>query len=310
MKNIGTLVDDIYGLFEKRPDITKEQADKFGETLAQIISSRLGREEERIPALRMSMLGTLCLRKLWYQINRPDLGEPLDGQTRLKFLYGDILECLLLFLAELAGHSVEGQQDTLDISGVKGHRDAIIDGILVDVKSASPFGFKKFEQHNLETDDPFGYLDQIMAYLFASQDDPRLVEKKKAAFFAVEKSLGKLTVDTYKSNGVDYNEKVEQLRLVLAEKEPPARYYPEVEEERVSKKGGVISKVKTGNRMIGMECSYCAFKTECWKDIGLQVAITSRGPKFYTHLEKPKKVKVVSAEDFNAPVEASEDDGD
>jgi hypothetical protein len=301
LKSIQTLVEDVYGLFEKRPDITKEQADRFGENLAKIIAGRLGRED-KVPALRMSMLGTLCLRKLWYSINKPELGEPLDGQTRLKFLYGDILECLLLFLAELSGHTVTGQQDELDIAGVKGHRDAIIDGVLVDVKSASPFGFKKFELHGMEQDDPFGYLDQINAYLFASQDDPNLKEKQKAAFFAVEKSMGKLTVDVYESNGTDYVKKIEEIRFALAKPEAPDRYYQEQEEVTWRTRKGVRYADKTGNLMLGMECSYCPFKFECWP--GLQVRTNSKGPKFYTKLVKdPQKKVAVEAEDFNAPVE-------
>ena len=62
-------------------------------------------------------------------------------------MFGDILEELLLFLAKEAGHTVTGQQDTLSISGVNGHRDAIIDGRLVDVKSASSYSFRKFKNN-------------------------------------------------------------------------------------------------------------------------------------------------------------------
>src|SRR5690606_22744376 len=127
-----------------------------------------------------------------------------------------------------AGHTVSGTQGGLDIAGVKGHRDAIIDGVLVDIKSASTFGFKKFEQHNLEQDDPFGYLDQINAYLFASHDESVLVEKRKVAFVAVEKSMGDICVDVYNSNDFDYNEKVEELRGMLSAPAPPARAFMDV----------------------------------------------------------------------------------
>ena len=85
----------------------------------------------------------------------------------MKFLFGHLLEEMLLFLAAEAGHTVAGRQDRLEIDGVPGHGDAIIDGMLVDVKSASTMAFKVQEPpDSLDTDD-FGYLQQLNAYLEA-----------------------------------------------------------------------------------------------------------------------------------------------
>jgi hypothetical protein len=44
-----------------------------------------------------------------------------------------------------------------------GHQDAIIDGVLVDCKSASGVGFDKFKYNKLAEDDPFGYVAQLSA---------------------------------------------------------------------------------------------------------------------------------------------------
>src|SRR5690606_19057418 len=128
------------------------------------------REHEAV--LRVSNLGTPCDRRLWFSINHPELAEPLEPHTRLKFLLGDVWEAVLLFLAKIAGHRVEGQQDEISLHGVLGHRDAVIDGTIVDVKSASSFSFDKFENHLKPEDDSFGYLTQINSYLEAAQDDP------------------------------------------------------------------------------------------------------------------------------------------
>jgi len=121
----------------------------------------------------MSSIGQPCERKLWYSINEPMEAEGLSGETRFKFLYGHILEELLLFLAGVAGHDVVGRQDTQEIEGVEGHRDAVIDGVVVDAKSASTYSYKKFEEGKLTENDPFGYVDQLQSYLYAGQDEWR-----------------------------------------------------------------------------------------------------------------------------------------
>jgi hypothetical protein len=278
-KSIDTLIPDIYALFETDFEFKEEDIKAFADDIARHIANRV-QERKEAPTLRMSNLGTPCLRKLYYQINNPEEGEKLDGQTRFKFLYGDILESLVLFLARAAGHEVSGGQTTLSINGVEGHRDAVIDGVLVDVKSASSFGFKKFENHELEGSDPFGYLDQINAYLFASQDDPEVLEKKKAAFLAVDKVLGKMTLDVYNSNGVDYHDKIESIRSVLVQPRPPERYYKDVPDG------------KSGNRKLGLECSYCAFKWKCWP--GLKQFNYSSGPVFLSHIARPPRVEEAS----------------
>ncbi len=276
MKKIETLAKDIYNLFEGDFKFNEADVLEFGHTLAKHIANR-AEEQKGDPTIRMSNLGTPCLRKLWYQMNMPEKGERLDGQTRFKFLYGDIIESLVLFLARAAGHTVEGFQGELDIDGVKGHRDAIIDGVLVDVKSASSYGFKKFADHGLEGSDPFGYLDQINAYLFASQDDPALKDKQRAAFVAVDKSLGHITVDVYRSNGVNYHEKIEAIRLAMVQPTPPERAY------------GDVPDGKSGNRKLGIECSYCPFKDTCWP--GLKKFQYSTGPRWFTTIEKPPRVE-------------------
>ena len=87
-----------------------------------------------------------------------------DSGLNLKLLYGHIIEHLVLYLAELAGHNIKDQQRKVEVSGVSGHIDSIIDGEVCDVKSASPFSFKKFQSGDIVGDDPFGYHAQLAAY--------------------------------------------------------------------------------------------------------------------------------------------------
>jgi hypothetical protein len=250
--NINTLVGDIYGLFtDETFTPSSDQVETFGRRLAEKVSGRIG-ERQSASTLRLSNLGTPCNRKLWYSVNTPESGEKLGPDVKIKFLFGDILEELLLFLAEQAGHKVEGQQDELDLHGVKGHRDAVIDGVLVDVKSASSYSFSKFDKHLLPADDSFGYTTQIDAYLEASQGDERLAEKQSASFLVIDKTLGKICLDTHEKRNVDYETLVSEKREMLSNDSPPPRGYADEPEG------------KSGNRKLGTVCSYCNFKYTCY----------------------------------------------
>ena len=86
-------------------------------------------------------------RQLYYEVHgvgeEGQKPEELRPQTMLQFMFGDVWESILLYLAKEAGHTVTHEQSEVTLNGVKGHNDAIIDGVVVDVKSASPFSFKK-----------------------------------------------------------------------------------------------------------------------------------------------------------------------
>ena len=277
-KSIETLVDDIYSLFGSEKEFDMEIADKFGELMKNTVATR-------VPAvngggtLRMSNLGRPCERKLWYEVNTPEDGEPFTPQTRFKFLYGDILEEVVLYLAAEAGHSVEGVQDEMSINGIKGHRDAVIDGVLVDVKSASTYSFRNFEAGLKPEDDKFGYIDQLQQYLYASKDDPLVTDKSRAAFLVIDKTLGKICLDIHKSNGVDYSKVAEYKKEMVACTEPPKRGF------RPQSDG------MSGNEKLSINCSYCDYKFKCWP--GLRTFMYSSGPRFLTRVVKEPNVPEV-----------------
>lgn len=281
MKNISTLVEDIYGVFDKEVTITEEQAEEFGKSVATMMTTRINEEREHVP-LRLSAIGEECDRRLWYKANTPELAEPLQPHTRLKFLFGDLTELLLLFLAKLSGHKIDGEQDTLEISGVKGHRDAIIDGRTVDVKSASAYGFRKFRDNGLRNDDPFGYLKQIGAYKYAAKDDPLVTDKDNVSFLAFHKEQGHIVLDTYPADNIDYDKLIEEKKALISSNVPPKRGYTDEPEG------------KSGNRKLGTKCSYCEFKSDCWPN--LRTFAYSTGPVFLTHVEREPKVPELTNE--------------
>lgn len=273
---IETLVPDINKVLTDGADISHLMEGE-AKNLAEILKYRLSPETRTDlgPGLRMSNLGTKCLRKLWYNVNKPEKAEPLEGHTRLKFLYGDILEWLVLLLAKAAGHKVEGQQTTLKIGDIEGHRDAIIDGTLVDVKSASKYGFNKFKTNTVPENDSFGYMDQIGAYHYASKDE--VENKDEAAFLAVEKESGHLVLDTYRMDTTrDWETEVRLKQEVVRGTDIPARGYSPVPHN------------KSGNMALPTECSYCPFKHECYP--GLRTFLYANKPIYMTTVVKEPDV--------------------
>lgn len=254
---IETLVEDIYDLLDRGlpREYDEERIADFGSALSRIIVARLADRDPRKGTLRMSNSGTPCSRKLWYEVNLQDEKEPLPPQARLKFLYGDILEELLLFLAEAAGHRVEGRQDPLSVEGIDGHRDAVVDGVTLDTKSASTYSFKKFEAHGLEGNDPFGYIDQIQNYIEAGQDDPLVTDKERGAFLVVDKTLGNLCLDIHPKRNSELTRSILNYKKdVVSRPEPPARKYdPEPDG-------------KSGNMRLSLPCSYCDFNKTCYPE--------------------------------------------
>lgn len=276
MKKIDTIVEDIYETLDKgMDDVPSHLLDNLVDGIRSAIHNSLTDRETRA-TLRMSNIGTPCNRKLYYTVNNPEDKEPLEPEARIKFLYGHILEELLLFLAELSGHEVTGRQDEQEIEGIKGHRDAIIDGTLVDVKSASTFSFAKFQTGTLEQNDSFGYVDQLQSYLHAGQTDDKIKDKDRAAFLVVDKTLGKLCLDIHKRKDEDLSKVYQYKKEVVARPEPPARgFEPEPEG-------------KSGNMKLGLNCGYCEFKKKCHP--GLRGFTYSNKPVYLTTVKKEPNV--------------------
>jgi hypothetical protein len=279
-KQLETLVPDIYAVLDdsNHHEPNEENLEALGRNVVELVRARLSeRGPDRSP-LRFSNLGKPD-RQLWYAANMPEIGERLSPKVLFKFLYGDVIEQLVLFLAKEAGHDVQREQEEIEVDGVKGHIDAIIDGVTVDVKSASPFAFKKFKERKLFDDDPFGYVGQISGYA------ETLTPGMGGAFLAADKVHGDLTVMKVDADTTRLHEpkkRIAHLKEVVASKEIPARCYDPVPEG------------KSGNMKLGTNCSYCAFKNECWKDAndgkGLRTFLYYSGPTFLTHVEKEPMV--------------------
>jgi hypothetical protein len=283
-KSINTLVKDIQAVIDGNGGWDETISKYSAELIADTLDRRFNPEESTGPrTLRMSALGTPCKRKLWYDINNHAEGEPLPTSARFKFLYGDILEVILISLARAAGHRVEGVQDTLEIAGIRGHRDCVIDGITVDVKSASSYGYRKFESGALRDDDPFGYISQLSSYVYAGRDSEVESHPSLGAFLVVDKQNGHICLDMY-DFGPELDGKLAEIeevkRVVSLPKEPP-RAFKDVPE--------IKNRVPTGNHKLGVNCSYCNYKNMCWPT--LRTFVYSTGPVFLTKVVKEPRVE-------------------
>ena len=279
MAKVHTVINDIHTMLEEgKEGVNEKHLQEFFRALRDDIEIFLAPDnKDNNGRLRMSSIGK-STRKLWYEF-RDKQPSKLDGQTRLKFFFGNLVESFLLFLVQEAGHKVTDRQKEVVIEGVKGHIDGKIDGVVVDVKSASYFGFKKFKYNNLHTDDPFGYIGQLSGYIQAEGDDV-------GYFLAYNKNNAEMAlVEIDELTMLDAEQRIKELKKVMKQEEVPEKCYSDVEEG------------KQGNRILDRNCNFCDYKYECWQDAnkgkGLRVFQYASGLMYFTHIEKEPRVEEV-----------------
>ena len=177
MNNIKTLVKDMEDTILGLKGWDNLVGLGMGDAIAKSANNRFSKPQKPRGYLSFSAIGSPCQRKLWYKINETNVARPNSASDLLKFFYGDMIEELVLAIVKVSGHEVTGEQDRMYINGLAGSRDAVIDGMTVDVKSASPYSFKKFAEGNLREQDPFGYISQLSSYVY--DFTPELEQKEK-----------------------------------------------------------------------------------------------------------------------------------
>jgi len=283
-KTLDTLVEDINSVLTNissgvKPDVKEEQIDKFLNNTKLALLDWLEPRKSSGKGLRMSVIGRPA-RQLWYD-NRIERKEEIhDPSTQLKFLYGHMLEHLLLFLVEVSGHTVTAQQKKVKVADVVGHMDCKIDGEVVDVKSASPMSFKKFKTGSLYENDPFGYVAQLAGY---EHNEPT----SNGGLFAVDKSSGEIALfrpdELMKPNA---EELIKNLKEKIQSEEPPEKCYQPIPHD------------KTGNYKLPVGCVYCSHKFHCHSDTnegnGLRIFKYANSNVFMTKVVNTPKVEEIT----------------
>lgn len=224
-------------------------------------------------------MGSRCPKALWHSIHTPDLAEPFPAWVQAKFCFGHILEAFGIALCKAAGHTVVGEQDELWVDGVAGHRDAVVDGCVVDFKSCSQRSFEKFKNKSLATDDPFGYLDQMDGYLVGSLKDPLVTVKDRGYLFAIDKTLGHMCLYEHSLRKDHILSRISEYRDVVRRDVPPRCTCEEIPEG------------KSGNIRLGVRASYSSFKWCCKPS--LRCFLYASGPVFLTHVERKPDVREI-----------------
>ena len=254
----------------------------FGKDMSEALQHwATPQNQEGKPGLRMSNIGRPS-RRLWFDINSTENREQENpASLYIKFLYGHLLEVLVLFFVKLAGYQIDSQQKEVNVSGIKGHMDCKINGEVVDVKTASGYAFKKFREGTLAEDDAFGYLAQLAGYEEAEQTN-------KGGFLVLNKETGELVFfrpeDLDKPNIKNLIGNLVEILFNLGK--PPEKCYQPV------------SAGTKGNMKLPMGCVYCSHKIKCNEDTndgqGLRMFKYAKGITYLTKVVSTPKVEEIT----------------
>lgn len=278
------IIPDVYKMMEDKgsklpPEEQEAIIEEFGEECKFFMRDAIGGHQDRSGSLRLSGVGH-PLRKIWNQYH--DIkAKPITGQTYMKFIFGHLTEAMLLAIVKLSGHKVTEQQKVCTVEGVKGHQDCRIDGVLVDVKSASSYGFKKFRYNTLHEDDPFGYIAQLKAYAHEDGDTTvawLAMDKQNGDLAWLEYNLEDASAPYFEACDYSIAERVTEIKEAMKGPLPPICYSD-------------IPDGKSGNRKLATGCAYCDFRETCWSD--LRTFSYSGGPRYMTKVVRDPKVREI-----------------
>ena len=248
------IVDDIYEALMpltkgKHLDISDQEIEDFGERMKIALKSwaKPPRRDSSF-SLRMSNIGK-PVRRLWFDKHNEIKDDKPHPKTFIKFLYGQLLEEVLLVLARLTDNEVDSEQKEVVVDGVSGHMDCKINGEVVDIKTASGFAFRKFKDGSLREDDPFGYISQLTGYEEAEGTE-------EGGFLVINKENGELCF--FSPDDLDkpvIRDRISKVVKAIKKTKPPEElcYQP-------------VDEGKKGNRKLHKNCTFCPHKFECFKD--------------------------------------------
>lgn len=278
MKSIYQLVPDIQELLTTKGWFSDELREVFSQEVGRRLQEKFN-EAPRTPGLRLSKMGPICPKALWYSIHHPELAEKMPPWAEMKFSFGHILEAWAITLAKASGHTVTGEQDELVVDGITGHRDCVIDGCIVDVKSTASRSFDKFKNKTLSTDDSFGYLDQLDGYLVGSAEDDLVTVKDRAYILAIDKQLGHMCIYEHHLREASIRARIKAHKHTVELSSAPRC------------ECGTRPDGKSGNIALDTKASYNAFKHCC--NPNLRTFLYSSGPVYLTEVKyKPAVTEI------------------
>ena len=245
----------------------------IGEALNRQFGKKTKRREFQ---LRMSNVGRPSCQ-LWFEKNSPEKADPLPTTFVMNMMLGDIVEAVFKGLMKEAKVKFkDSDKVSLDLGETKvsGTYDLILDDAVDDIKSASDWSYRnKFESYDtLAEEDPFGYVGQLAGYAKASG-------KKAGGWWVVNKANGQFKY--VPASNIDVDEEVKKLKtnVNVVKSNVFKRCFESVEETFRGK--------ATGNRVLGITCSFCRYKNSCWENL-------QELPSLLSKAKEPKIVSYVS----------------
>ena len=271
-------------------DISSTIVNEFGEACKQAFKKQFTDTRENKFRIRMSSIGRpLC------QLQMEKSGaeaEPMPYNAKMRNLFGDLIEASAVAIMKAAGIRIEDLQKEVKLKlgkqTIKGTYDVKIQNKIWDIKSASPYSFDhKFGEDGgfdaILKQDTFGYVSQGYLYSNAEKTD-------FGGWIAINKSTGEWSIaetplsdSKYSKNAIELAQK----NIEALESNAPFKRLFKDEEEFFNKKA-------TGNRTLGLECRFCAYKKPCWgKNLQYlpQQQSKALNPKWvwYTEVNNPRE---------------------
>lgn len=266
----------------KNYKIPEELLNKFSVETKDALRKQFEKEEHKQFTLRMSNVGLpLCILQMEKKYGRS------SNTDTVRNLLGDLTEDIVLFLLHASGVNVvsELKHVSFNIGGIKlnGTLDVILDcgdGPEVwDIKSAAKWTFQnKYQKEGfkgLVESDPFGYKNQLFGYAVA-EGIPA------GGWIVINRDNGELLVVPIPKEQEKYRK--EALKSIETNikgiDKPFKRQFTDINE--------TFHKKLTGNKILGLNCSFCDYKFECWPDLQCLPRLGSKAANpqitYYTHV--------------------------
>lgn len=211
--------------------------------------------KERDFTVRMSNIGKAYCQ-LWYDKNKPKAAMPIHPAFKIQMVIGDVTEAVFKGIMKAAGVEFEDHEKvtlSLPSGDVHGESDMSIDGTLDDIKSASPWAYRNkwTTGKGVKEDDPFGYVGQLVGYAKAAV-------KKIGGWWVFEKSTGHFKYVPSDITDDEADAVISELdaKVVELEGNKFRRCFEDIPE--------TFRKKPTGNRKLGVTCSWCEYRYDCW----------------------------------------------
>lgn len=251
-------------------DLSEDLIAEFGESCKKALIKQLTRGEGEY-RVRASGIGRPICQQQYEKMLAPK--EDPEYNSIIRFLFGDILESIVIFLLKSSGVNVEMEQGEvkLHLNGVDipGTCDLVVDGKMWDIKSASPFAYEeKFKDfYTLRSEDTFGYVSQL--YLYAEA-----VGCPAGGWLVVNKSTGEMKLVQVPENDHWYRDAaLKNVHKNLDTIAETCHTKGTVVERQFELQDETFRGQLTGRKVMtkSTPCYWCPFKETCWADKDLKL---------------------------------------